>query len=183
MKTKLSLLRGINVSGQKKVPMNELKSLYEELGFKAVLTYIQSGNVIFNINNDNEDDIAENIEKAIVGRFGFQVPVLIRNEEEMKSIINSNPFMKEKEIDETKLYVTFLENIPSKDNIEKTESYHYEPDRFYVSGKEVYVYCPGGYGRTKLNNNFFENKLKVKATTRNWRSVNELLKIMQDISS
>ena len=180
MKTYLSILRGINVSGQKKVPMKELKEVYENLGFKKVTTYIQSGNVIF-ISEDNKDELRTKIEGAIKDKFGFDVPVLIISEEELNSSVSNNPFIKEKDIDESKLHLTFLEKIPSRENMEKIEEHHFEPDRFIVSGKDVYVYCPGGYGRTKLNNNFFENKLKVRATTRNWRSVNVLLEMMQEI--
>ncbi len=172
MKTFLSILRGINVSGQKKVQMTELKILYEELNFKNVLTYIQSGNVIFK--NENDRDLSNRIEKKILEKYNFEVPVLIRTSDEMQNIINNNRFLKIENIDLNKLYVTFLAENPTKEDIDNIEKHDYKPDEFYISGKEIYLYCPHGYGRTKLTNVFFENKLKVVASTRNWRTTNEL---------
>jgi uncharacterized protein (DUF1697 family) len=95
----------------------------------------------------------------------------------MKVVLSNNPFLSEKNIDESKLHVTFLGEFPSKEQIKKTETLNYEPDRFNIAGKEIYLYCPNGYGRTKLNNNFFENKLNVMATTRNWNTVKKLVEM------
>jgi uncharacterized protein (DUF1697 family) len=173
----LSILRGINVSGQKKILMAELKKLYEELGFKNVKTFIQSGNVVFESKSDTK--LAKKIEQKISEQYNFDVPVIIRTTEEMQQVINANPFLKQKNIDTTKLHVTYLSGIPQQEHITKANTYAYEPDQFIISGKEVYLYCPNGYGNTKLTNNFFENKLKVTATTRNWKTTNELLSIMK----
>lgn len=177
MKTFLSILRGINVGGHKKVQMMDLKILYEEMNFKNVTTFIQSGNVIFK--NKDTKELSKRIEQKIFEKYNFNVPVIIRTTEEMQNIINKNPFLQEKEIDANKLYVVYLAEIPSQENIDKIRNNNYEPDTFYVSGKEIYVYCANGYGKTILTNNFFENKLKVSATTRNWRTTNELANIMK----
>lgn len=180
MKTFLSILRGINVSGQKKIPMSELKKMYEELHFENITTYIQSGNVIFK--NKNSKDLSEKIEQKIFEKYNFNVPVIIRTPEEMQSIIEGNQFLKQKNIDLTKLHVVYLADNPKQENIDKLKIYNFEPDKFYISSKEVYLYCPNGYGNTKLTNNFFENKLKVTATTRNWKTTNELFKILKSYS-
>jgi len=177
MTSVISILRGINVSGQKKIPMAELKTLYHELKFKNIATYIQSGNVIFSTGQTNFKTLSRKIEQKIFEKYGFHVPVIIRTADEMQSAINNNPFLKIKNIAIDKLHVTFLEDNPNNDHIEKIKAYQYEPDKFIIVGKEVYLSCPDGYGRTKLTNTFFESKLKVRATTRNWRTVNELLKI------
>lgn len=173
----ISILRGINVGGNRKVPMVELKALYEELKFKNIVTYIQSGNVIFEANGSDLKDLPKKIEQKIFSKYKFTVPVIIRTAAEMQSVINKNPFLKQKCIDVDKLHVTFLAEAPNGDNLNKIKGLSYEPDKYAIVSKEVYLYCPNGYGNTKLNNNFFENKLKVTATTRNWRTVNELLKI------
>ncbi len=173
----LSILRGINVSGHKQIKMADLKVLYEKLGFKNVTTYIQSGNVIFE--SKIAKDLPERIDKKIFEKYKFNVPIIIRTIDEIQKIINGNLFLKEKNIELDKLHVTYLENIPVKENLDKITNLNYEPDRFYISDKEIYLYCPGGYGNTKLNNNFFENKLKVTATTRNWKTTNEIFKIMK----
>ena len=173
----ISMLRGINVSGQKRVPMAELKELYEDLKFKNVTTYIQSGNVVFSSDISDAKVLLKKIEEKIFKQFGFEVPVIIRTPKEMQSAIKNNPFLKEKNIDAERLYITFLSDTPAKDKLEKIQEYHFEPDRFIIKGKEVYLYCPISYGNSKLNNNFFENKLKITATTRNWKTVNELVRI------
>ncbi|MEO6905006.1 MAG: DUF1697 domain-containing protein [Ginsengibacter sp.] len=171
----ISILRGINVSGQKKILMADLKALYEKLGFKNVSTYIQSGNVIFESNEKLPDtELAKKIETTIDRKYGFEVVVIIRSEEEMKGTISSNPFLKEKNSDTKRLYVTFLSEIPAKENVESIGNVDFSPDRFIIFEKVVYIYVDNGYGETRISNNFFEKKLKVKATTRNWNTVNKL---------
>lgn len=178
METYISILRGINVSGQKKIKMADLKALYEELKFKDVITYIQSGNVIFKVDKKIScTELSGKIEKKIYENYQFDVPVIIRTIAEMKKVLSGNPFQKQKGIDFERLYVTFLADEPKKVELEKVEKLDFTPEKFNIIGKEVYLYCPNGYGRTKLNNNFFENKLKVVATTRNWNTVNKLVEM------
>lgn len=177
MNTYLAILRGINVSGQKMIKMTELKNLFEHLQFESVRTYIQSGNVLFDSKNSDHDDMTRRIEQAIASRFGFEVPVLIRSQAELEQIVARNPFLTETEIDPAFLHVTLLADAPAADRLDAIRQYDYAPDRFQIVGREVYLYCPGGYGNTKLSNTFFENKLKVRATTRNWKTVNELVRM------
>jgi len=170
----VSILRGINVSGQKRVPMKELQAIYESLGYGDITTYIQSGNVAFEAVEKDPMVLKSAIEEAIKNHFGFDVPVLIRTRADLQKVLDENPFVKEKGIDVDKLHVTFLDETPQQSHIEKLMTYDYSPDRFVLSGREVFVYCPNGYGRTKINNGFFESKLKVGATTRNWKTVSVL---------
>ena len=178
MQVFVSILRGINVSGQKKILMADLKALYEGLKFKDVTTYIQSGNVIFKSDSKLSDAaLAEKIEAAILKKYSFTVPVIVRNIHQLENIISGNPFLKEKKIDLEKLHVTFLSEIPGKSALDAIKMQDYSPDQFSVVRQEVFLNTPGGYGETKLSNKFFENKLKVTATTRNWKTVNKLLEI------
>lgn len=178
METYISILRGINVSGQKKILMADLKTLYEDLQFRNVKTYIQSGNVVFKSEKKVDDeDTAKRIEKAIQKKYGFQVPVIIRSYRELEKVIASNPFLREKDIDPKKLHVTFLSEIPSKERLNELNSVGFSPDEFTIQGKEIYLHIPVSYGETKLSNSFFEKKLKVTATTRNWNTVNKLAEI------
>ena len=175
MQNFISILRGINVGGQKKILMSDLKVLYQSLQFKDVETYIQSGNVVFKSDTKFSDtEMAKEIEKAIEKKYGFQVPVIIRRKKELQNIISDNPFLKDKNIDTKKLHVTFLSNLPDKTNIESIGNIDFLPDQFIIKGKEIYLHIPESYGETKLSNNFFEKKLKVSATTRNWNTVNKL---------
>jgi uncharacterized protein (DUF1697 family) len=173
----ISMLRGINVSGQKRVPMSELKKVYADLNFCNITTYINSGNVVFSSSISDPKELSEKIERLIFEKFGFKVPVTIRTAEEMLSVIKNNPFLEESSIEIEKLHVTFLSGVPDNDGIIKIMEYDYKPDRFIIKHKEVFLYCPDGYGNTKFTNSFFENKLKLKATTRNWKTVNELAAI------
>lgn len=174
MKTYISILRGINVSGQKKILMQDLKVLYENLGFEKVTTYIQSGNVIFQSNESLSTEFAKKIEEAVAEKYKFNVPVIVRKADEMQKVVESNPFLNEQMIDVNKLHVTFLSETPSQENLKKISVADFFPDRFIIEGKEVFLYIPEAYGTTKLSNTFFENKLKVSATTRNWKTVNKL---------
>jgi uncharacterized protein (DUF1697 family) len=178
MPTYISILRGINVGGHNKIRMDDLKMICEGLGFKEIRTYIQSGNVIFKTDKPHSASaLSAQIEQAIKEKYAFQVPVIIRTSDEIHSILSSNPFLNEPGIDRDKLHVTFLEEEPSSANITKITPYDFPPDRFSVIGKEVYLYCPKGYGNTKLSNTFFEKNLQAKATTRNWRTILKLAEL------
>jgi uncharacterized protein (DUF1697 family) len=177
MKTYISILRGINVSGQKKIIMTDLKLLYEALGFSDVVTYIQSGNVVFKTNlKTTTTKLAKLIEDKIKGNYGFEVPVIIRTQNELQNIIDRNPFTND-EIES--LYVTFLSNQPNTNYLEKLENVNYLPDKFEIIDKEIYL-SVNSYGNTKLSNNFFESKLKVTATTRNLKTIMKLIELVNE---
>ncbi|HNM25180.1 MAG TPA: DUF1697 domain-containing protein [Saprospiraceae bacterium] len=173
----IAILRGINVSGKNMIKMPELKTLFAALGFGSVHTYIQSGNVVFSAPAASEAQLVSVIEQSIAERFGYQVPVLIRTAREWSRVLVNNPFLSEKDIDPAFLHVTLLEEAPQPAVVNKLLQYHYEPDRYVIDGRSVYLFCPGGYGNTKLSNAFFENKLKVRATTRNWKTMNEIYQL------
>ena len=174
----VSILRGINVSGQKKIKMSDLKTLYETLGFKNVMTYIQSGNVIFESSDKNQSRIKTLIEDAIEKKYEFSVPVVIRTNAEIGGLLKNSPFGAIDLAEEgTKVLVTFLGNTPDKDDVSNVRDYVVLPEKLVVKGREVYVYCPNGYGKSKLSNTFLENKLRVEATTRNWKTVHKLYEL------
>lgn len=174
MNTYVSLLRGINVSGQKPVRMQDLKSLYESLGFQQVVTYVQSGNVVFRSPEEDQHSLASRIEIGIQQSFGYQVPVFIRDEAELQQIKVSNPFLHQEGTVLDRLYVTFLAAPLAQHSLVDLEVPAQSNDEFRVIGREIYLHCPGGYGRTTLSNNFFEKKLGKLATTRNWKTVTAL---------
>lgn len=177
MNTYISILRGVNVSGKNLIKMNSLKEMYEEMGFQNVKTYIQSGNVVFQGLEVSLKELEKSISEAILKRFALNVPVLVREYSELKSILSLNPFLNDPKEDITKLYITFLSTPPEKHFIERIDNESYLPDKFIIIERTIYLSCPNGYGNTKLNNNFFENKLAVNATTRNLKTLTELVKI------
>ncbi len=172
MKTYIALLRGINVSGQKKIKMAELRTHLSDWGFSAVQTYIQSGNIVLQDPDQGPQQIAERIRQGIASVYGFDVPVLVLIPEDLDAVLADNPFLPEK--DPKRLYVTFLSSKPDPSLLNQLLQEDYSPEAFTVVKNYIYFFSPAGYGRAKMNNNFFEKKLKVDATTRNWRTVNKL---------
>jgi len=170
----ISMLRGINVSGQKKINMKELAALYESLHLRKVRTYIQSGNVAFDATGSDAATLEKKITLAIRKAYGFDVPVMVRTQSQMAQTIKKNPFLKEKGVDLSKLHVTFLDQDPDKTQVKQLEAIDAGDDRCKVIGSDVYLYCPGGYGKTKLSNTYIEKQLARAATTRNWKTVNVL---------
>lgn len=175
MTTFISILRGINVGGHNPVNMETLRLLYAELGFSYIQHYIQSGNVIFNSESTDTRFLEKTICEKILAVYGWIVPVHILTKEELSNALQNNPFINDSSKDSSFMHLTFLSTQPEKELVEKISEGNYLPDEFLINGKTIYLYCPNGYGRTKLTNSFFENKLKLIATTRNIKTVRELL--------
>lgn len=178
----ISILRGINVSGQKLIKMDALRKMYEDLGFDSVQTYVQSGNVIFISPDHRIDELELKIRMQIEKNFGFDVPVICLSLERLQEIVENNPFTRDLNKDMAFMHVTFLSSRPEEFKQETIESKKSAVEEIVFTDDAIYLYCPGGYGKTKLSNNFLENVLKVEATTRSWKSTTELLKIARDIN-
>jgi uncharacterized protein (DUF1697 family) len=168
----IALLRGVNV-GQNLLKMDRLRGMCAEFAFRNVTTYVQSGNVVFEADG-SASECREAIEKRLAGETSLPVTVIVRTPAELGSIIRRNPFLKDASTDRSKLHVTFLASAPAKDGVLKLGTVKAGADQFRVSGKDVYLYCPGGYGESKLSNGAIEKTLAVRATTRNWNTVNKL---------
>jgi len=175
MPTYIAMLRGINVSGHKMIKMETLRASFGTLKLSNVQTYVQSGNVVFGCGDGSITSLSEKIKQRILRDFGFSVPIFLRTANELQEIIEDNPFLKETAIDHSKLHITFLSDAAPKSALEALQPLAAQSERFRVLGRQVYLYCPDGYGRTKLSNTAIERKLSVGATTRNWRTVNTLL--------
>lgn len=177
MKTYIAFLRGINVSGKKKIPMAELRELCESVKLKDVKTYIQSGNIIFKSDRTNSTELEKLLEKAILNNFGFEVPVLIKTIDQLGKIISLNPFKFETDILENKIYFVLLNSGPKIEILESFKNEEFKNEEFFYNENCIYLKCREGYGKAKLNNNLIEHKLKLIATTRNYRSMQALLKM------
>jgi len=170
----IAMLRGINVSGHKIIKMEHLRESFGALGFGNVKTYVQSGNVVFEAPHDTAASLTKKIEQKIMRDFGFSVPVLLKTSQDMEKIIQRNPLLKVSGIDHSKLHVTFLAADPPKTSPDLLRPLAAAAEKFHISGREIYLYCPDGYGITKLSNVAIEKKLSVGATTMNWKTVNTL---------
>jgi uncharacterized protein (DUF1697 family) len=164
----VAMLRAINLGSRNRVSMSDLKQIVVDLGGKNPETYVQSGNVVFSASG-KAADIERELERRLDKDLGVPVRALVRSAAQMKKVAASNPFVK-KATDEKQLHVTFLADTPKTKTLELPAV----PDEAELVGREVYLLCPNGYGVSKLSNAFFEKKLDVAATTRNWKTVNAL---------
>jgi uncharacterized protein (DUF1697 family) len=176
----IALLRGINVGGHKIIKMELLRKEFEGMGFADVATYVQSGNVVFKAPAKAVVDLPERIEEMLLRRFEMAVPVIVRTSEEIGDVARSNPFLKEAGIDVSKLHVCFLSEMPQKSAVKALNAIAAGDDRFNCCGREIFLHCPNGFGRTKLSINAFEKILSVRATTRNWNTVNKLREMARE---
>ena len=184
----MALLRAVNVSGQNRVPMAELRANMAASGFGDVRTYLQSGNIVFDADADADADVdaeagrqaaaaqelAKAVHQLIEREFGHDVKVLVLTAAEMAQVAAVNPFLPALGPDgEKSLHATFLEepvpdaafaglNLPAQPG---------EQAKIAAGSRVIYLHLPHGYGRTKLNNGYFERHLGAAATTRSWRTV------------
>ena len=172
MPTHIALLRGVNVGGNL-LKMERLREICSELGYRNVRTYVQSGNIVFETPG-SPAKCEQAIEKKLRGETRLPVTVILRTRDEIGKIVAANPFLKVPGVDPSSLYVTFLATAAAKEAVKKLSTIKAGGDEFRVAGKEIYLHCPNGYGRTKLSNNALEKVLAVRATTRNWNTVNKL---------
>jgi uncharacterized protein (DUF1697 family) len=169
--TYAAMVRGINVGGRNRVAMADLVALVSSLGFDDVTTYVQSGNVVFRGTGASRT-VAGRIADQITADLGLSVAVLVRNQRELRAMLSGNPY-RDAEAEPTLHHVTLLAAKPESDKVAKlaAQDGRFGEDRCQVLGQDVYLYCPGGYGKTKLNNTYLERNLGVVATTRNWRTL------------
>ncbi len=169
----VALLRAVNLGSRNKVSMPDLRSVFVAVGGEDVETYVQSGNVVFRSRAAEPGKLTNAIEKRLRSELDLDVSVLLRTQAELASVVAANPFAA-RQRDPTKLHVTFLRDAVDKARGREVEATQLEPDEFRILGREVYLHCPEGYGRSKLSNAYFEKELGVAATTRNWRTVTKL---------
>ncbi|MCG2460648.1 DUF1697 domain-containing protein [Flavobacteriaceae bacterium F89] len=176
MKTYIALLRGINVGGHKKIKMADLKRMFESIDCKEVVTYVQSGNVVFKSSEKNIDKLENIIRNVILETFGFDVTILVKTKAELKKIVENNQFGNDEEAGST--YFVLLQTPPEKSLVDSLQRMSDENESFAITPFCVYLHCKKGYGNAKCNNNFFETKLKVAATTRNYKTMIKLLEMV-----
>lgn len=172
MQIYLAFLRGINVGGHNKIPMQDLRQLLEDLSLQDVKTYIQTGNIVFKSTEADRHVLESNIKTAIANQFHFNIPVLIKTPKEIQTILQLCPFTTaEKE----NSYFALLFDKATKQQAESLDSYSFPNEKFKLINDCIYLYSSTGYGRAKANNNFFEKKLSIEATTRNYKTLKKLM--------
>ena len=170
----VALLRGINVGGNKKLTMADLRASMLALGYTEVATYIQSGNVVFTSSHGDPVQLGREIERAISQDTGLDVSVMVLSRDELAAVIEQNPFP-EVASRPTELHATFLSAPPAVGALDHIDLHQFEPDECRVQGRVMYLRCPNGLGRSKLAAYPWERRLGVRATSRNWNTVTKLL--------
>ncbi|PFJ16967.1 cytoplasmic protein [Bacillus cereus] len=172
----IALLKGINVGGHKGIKMADLKKMFELIGLTKVKTYIQSGNVAF----ESEEEMSflkERIEREIKNVFDFDVPVMLRTIDELVTIINNCPYESDALLEGESIHVSFLANVLSEKDSDQLLALKSESEDCYINEEVVYLYFKNSIRDSKLAKQF--QKLHTPATVRNWRTVNKLKEIAE----
>lgn len=180
MTTHLALLRGINVSGHNMIKMEILKTTLEAVGFKNVQTYIQSGNVFVDSEEENAAAVGFKIKQEIFKAFGHEVPVVVIAQSDLEACFANNSFLKEKEVDLKKLYVAFVSIALKSDSINDLKMSQVKPDEAQIDTNRIYIKYAVGAGKTRFDQKYIEKKLNVIATIRNWNTVTQLLQLFEE---
>ncbi|MFI9628361.1 DUF1697 domain-containing protein [Streptomyces sp. NPDC052042] len=173
-----ALLRGINVSGHRRVPMAALRTLLTELGHGDVRTYLQSGNAVFSSPSDDEERLAAELERAIDKRFGFSVPCLVRDGAYLAAVAAACPFPAA-ELEGRQLHVTYFGQPVDAERFDRIEAADHLPEEFRLGDRALYLYTPDGLGRSRLADALSRPSLApgVIATSRNWNTVLKLVEM------
>ncbi len=164
------------MSGQKLIKMEVLKTYFQLPGFENIVTYIQSGNVLFDTQDTDVNGLRSLIEKQLSAQLGYEVPVVLRNLDEMAAVIEKNPFGAQMEVEVKKLYVVFLSGVPEVGLHGAINAYKNAQEEVIILGSEVFIMADG-IGNSKLTITLFEKKLGHTATMRNWATVNKVVKL------
>ena len=177
----ISLLRAVNVGGAGKIPMAELRDLFESLKFQNVRTFIQTGNVIFRTPEKDLAKLARKLETAIEKRFAFRTSVILRTPEDLRDLIGRNPFANREGISPSKLLVVFLESQPDAECCGKLQAIPMDPEELTIRGRELFIYFPNGMARPSFSQSAFDRAIQIPGTGRNWNTVNKLLALAEQL--
>jgi uncharacterized protein (DUF1697 family) len=160
--------------------MEALKTTLEAIGFQNVETYIQSGNVFVDTEEENGAAVGFKIKQEVFKAFGHEVPVVVIGSADLEACFKNNPFLKEKDIDTKKLYVAFISTTLQSTSMNDLKISQFKPDEASIDGNKIFIKYAVGAGKTRFDQKYIEKKLNVNATIRNWNTVTQLLKIYEE---
>ncbi|MFJ3309822.1 DUF1697 domain-containing protein [Streptomyces sp. NPDC086549] len=178
MTTYAALLRGINVGGRKKLPMAELRTLMEGLGYGGVHTHLQSGQAVFATGRGDEESLAAELADAVERHFGFSVDVIVRDHAYLRGVAESCPFPAA-ELEARQLHVTYFSAPVTADRFAGIDPAAHLPEEFRLGDRALYLYAPEGLGRSKLAEVLSRPRVTkgLIATSRNWNTVVKLVEL------
>lgn len=159
--------------------MDALKTTLELIGFTNVVTYIQSGNIFVETDEESTFGVGFKIKQEIFKTFGHDVPTIVIGKNDLELCFKNNPFLKEKDIDTKKLYVAFISKELSSSAINELKISQFKPDEAVIDGNRIFIKYDIGAGKTRLDQKYIEKKLNVTATMRNWNTVTKLLEMFE----
>jgi uncharacterized protein (DUF1697 family) len=177
------MLRGVNLGAHNRIKMEALRAFYESLGLLDVQTYVQSGNLVFRTEERNLAALGKSIEDGIERGFGFRTGAVLRTTSELRDAIAKNPFAARRNIDPSKLLVTFLSAAPDAESRGNALAIKTFPEELRIDGREVYIYFPNGMARPKMSWPRIERALKTWGTGRNWNTVTKLLEMAEGLEA
>jgi uncharacterized protein (DUF1697 family) len=172
-----ALLRGINVGGNRKIRMADLRDVFTEAGCRDVASYIQSGNIVFTHDSSDERGLVAELERQIEAATGFDVPVMLRTDRELQAVLDGNPFG---DLEHTRLHIVFLAAKPAAKDAKAFDASRFAPEEYRVIGREVFLNLPNGIGRAKLPPAL---PLIRGGTARNWRTVQTLAAMTRELAA
>lgn len=176
----ICLLRGINVGGNKRIKMADLRKLLAGIGFNKVKTILQSGNVVFETDETDREKLAQKIGEAIIKQYDFEVKIILRTAQEWQAIIDKKPDY-EIEVAGNRLLVMCLDSTPSPENNAALLESHHGDEIIHILEQEIFIYYGDGMAKSKLSNAVLERKLNVVTTARNWNTVIKLQNLVNDM--
>jgi len=169
----VALLRGINVGGNKKVPMAGLREMPTGLGYSDVRTLLQSGNAVFTSAQRRPATVERALEEAIRSTFGFPVTCMVRTAEELSRVVAANP-LATVVTDPSRQMVLFLSGKLDPTRLEDIKPQNFGPEAFALSDREIHVWYASGIVESRLAKVLTEKKIGLAATARNWNTVTKL---------
>ena len=175
----IALLRGINI-GKRRVAMADLRAHFESFGMDNVVTYIQTGNVLFESSEQNAATLKTKLEQGLVAKLGYEVPVVLLRPAELRKVVKENPFSEAEMADDVKRYVAFLPQAITENQAKELRALNVDEESYYVGESAVYA----GFRGPTLDSQFFGKDLigktlGVKPTVRNWKVTNALAELAE----
>ncbi len=174
----VALLRGVNVGGQARVAMADLRDLLADLGFADVRSLLQTGNLVFR-GDGAAADVERLLERETAKRLDLRTDYMVRTADEWRRLVDGNPFPEIAQRDPSHLLVMFLKKPPDDAAVAALRAAVTGPEEVRADESHVYLTYPAGIGRSRLTGTLIESKLGTRGTGRNWNTVLRLATLVQ----